>query len=112
MSMADYIIEFERLLSKTKHYCTVMSSDILAYRLLKSANVSEQHEQLARATIKGLTYDQMKEQLKKIFGDQTLSNESVSVKIEPVYETHVEYDTLYGANYRGNTYSRGRLPFN
>ena len=46
-----------------------MSSDILAYRLLKSANLSEQHEQLARATIAKFDYESMKGQLKKIFGD-------------------------------------------
>ena len=43
--------------------------NILAYRLLKSANLSEQHEQLAKATVSGLRYDLMKDQLKRIFGD-------------------------------------------
>ena len=46
-----------------------MSTDILAYRLLKSANLSEQHQQVAQATINKLTYDTIKTQLKKIFGD-------------------------------------------
>ena len=34
MSMSDYMIEFERLLSKTKSHGTSVSSDILAYRVL------------------------------------------------------------------------------
>ena len=34
MSVSDYIIEFERLLNKTKEHGSDMSSDILAYRLL------------------------------------------------------------------------------
>ena len=46
-----------------------MSDDILAYCLLKSANFSEQHEQLAKATISDLKFDTIKDQLKKIFGD-------------------------------------------
>ena len=46
-----------------------MSSDILAYRLLKSANLEDTPEQFIRATVKELTYDDMQLQLKKIFGD-------------------------------------------
>ena len=46
-----------------------MSLDILAYRLLKSASLTEQQKQLARATINTLVYDAMKTQLKKIFAD-------------------------------------------
>lgn len=67
MSITEYINEFERLHSKTKHYGTEMSTDILAYRLLKSANLSEHHQQLAKATIPELKYETMKTQLKKYF---------------------------------------------
>ena len=56
MSMKDFVIEFERLLCKTRSHGAIMSDSILAYRLLKSANVSEQHEQLARATKGELKY--------------------------------------------------------
>ena len=38
MSIKEHINEFERLLNKTKKYGSSMFSDILAYRLLKSAN--------------------------------------------------------------------------
>ena len=51
-----------------------MSTDALAYHLLKWANLSETHEQLARVTIKELKYDEMQLQLKKIFGDNGNSN--------------------------------------
>ena len=68
MSIKEYINEFERLLNKTKKYGS-MSSDILAYRLLKSANLEDTPEQFIRATVKELTYDDMQLQLKKIFGD-------------------------------------------
>ena len=60
MTISDYINEFERLLNKTKRYGSDMSTGILAYRLLKSANLSEQHQKLARATITELKYDTMK----------------------------------------------------
>ena len=67
MLISYYINDFERLLNKTKQYGTTMSTDVLAFRLLTSANLSETHEQLARATIKELKYDEMQLQLKKIF---------------------------------------------
>ena len=51
-----------------------MSTFVLAYRLLKSANLSETREQLVRAMIKELKYDEMQLQLKKIFGDNDNSN--------------------------------------
>ena len=38
MSIPDYLIEFERLLNKTKEHGCEMPSNIIAYRLLKSAN--------------------------------------------------------------------------
>ena len=54
MSIKEYINEFECLLNKPKKYGSLMSSDILAYRLLKSANLEDTQEQLIRATIKDL----------------------------------------------------------
>ena len=40
---------------------------VLAYRLLKSTNLTVEKQQLARATLSELTYDNMKKQLKAIF---------------------------------------------
>ena len=44
---------------------------VLANRVLKSANLSEENEKLAQATITTLTYESMTEELKKIFGDMS-----------------------------------------
>ena len=120
MTISCYINEFERLLAKTKKHGTTMSSDILAYRLLKSANLSQAHEQLARATITGdLSYEAMKKQLKRIFGDNVdgdLAADTHNIKIENVNAASAEdCDTYYGygrptgqrrgnfrSNWRGN----------
>ena len=111
MTISDFINEFERLLNKIKQYGSNMSSDILAYRLLKAANLSEYHEQLTRATISELNYDIMKTQLKKIFGDHpsacssldSASISSTNVKFESINQTcHEEvlqssrYQTKFG----------------
>ena len=51
--------------------------DVLAFRLLRGANLSPDTEKLARATIKTLTCKDMSTQLKTIFGNQqTVSNKS------------------------------------
>ena len=124
MSMKDFVIEFERLVSKTRSHGTAMSEDILAYRLLRSANISEHHQQLARATIGELKYDAMKSQLMKIFGDQSsdMTSHETSIKVESINEaTNFECETFYGnyprrgsnqlqrfSNQRGNSYRGGR----
>ena len=58
-----------------------MSSDILAYRLLKTANLADTQEQLIRTTVKELTYDAMQLQLKKIFGEKNSDLEKQVVLI-------------------------------
>ena len=112
LTISDCINEFERLLNKIKRYGSDMSTDILGYRLLRSANLSEQHQQLARATITELKYDTMKTQLEKIFG----GNPDCSVKVETVnectYEEQQSSDAYYTdkrpSAYRPNFYNSFR----
>ena len=52
----------------TRLYKT-QSDDILAYCLLKSANLSNSHKELTEAKVPELKYDLMKDQLKKTFSD-------------------------------------------
>ena len=59
-SIQEFLNEFEKGYNKTKSFGTTMPDDILAYCLLKSANLSEEHEQLAKATFTDLKYDLMK----------------------------------------------------
>ena len=115
MSIRDFINEFERLYSKVKEFKSEMSSDILAYRLLKSANLSIANEQLAKATVVELEYEKMKAQHRKIFGDSGSAGESPegNIKLEPVFEVTDEvHDTFFESNFYGQNnsqqYSRGK----
>lgn len=99
MHIFEYINSFERLYQKAKHFKLELPDGVLAYRLLRSANLSDAHEQLVRATLASLTYVNMKDQLKKIFSD--ISTKHVpAVKIEPI-DTYsdvnecVSVDTFY-----------------
>ena len=57
MSIQAFLDKFDKRLFKTKTYGTTMSDDILAYQLLKSANLSTDHEELIKATIPDLQYN-------------------------------------------------------
>ena len=54
MTIQDYLNEFERLYNDIMRFKIELPSAVLAYRLLKSANLSEEKQQLARATIADL----------------------------------------------------------
>ena len=62
VSIQAYLNEFDMRFFKTKSYGTVMSDDTLAYRLLKSVNLSTYHEELVKATIPDWQYDITKDQ--------------------------------------------------
>ena len=103
---------------------------VLACGLLKSANISEQKQTLARATIGKLTFDDMKKQIKAIYdqiGDSSQSSFSEPpIKLEPTYHgcnVQEEFETLYNksknfsqrGSYRGSRFGdlrrgRGRYP--
>ena len=86
-----------------------MSEDILAYRLLKSANLSEEQEQLVKATIDRYTFDTMQEQLKRICGDKKMSNEAsfksdIKVESDIFYQKDSQGDDIDDQN---ETYCEG-----
>ena len=64
----DFIMEFDKRLNRTRKLGTQISDDLLAYRMIKSANLSEQDEKVVKATTT-LSYDAVKDKLKSIFGD-------------------------------------------
>ena len=112
LSISEYCNEFEKRWNKAKSYGTTMSDDVLAYRLLKSANLPESQQQLAKATIGELKYDNMKTQLKKIHGCKSNSLEIKEENIEPLVVEDESYDetliqTNFTRGYGSGTRSRG-----
>ena len=57
ISMIDFINEFERLYNNIRKYEIELPAGVLAYRLLKSAEISEDKQQLARATLMPFSYE-------------------------------------------------------
>ena len=65
-SINDYLIQFDRHIVKLREFQMILPEPVLAYRALKSANLSPENERLIRATINNLTLYDMAQQLKKI----------------------------------------------
>ena len=83
----QFIVEFEKLYTKITQYDMVLPSGVKAFFLLQAANFTEDNERLARATVGDLTYENMKEKCKKIFGDCTTeeNNSTPQIKQEEVF---------------------------
>ena len=92
------------LSNKLQSYGTTLSNDLLAYKLLKAANLSPDHEKLARATCE-LTYKSMKDQLHKIFMDMTTTSSPRATGLQAneinMTESPASYDTMYGQSWAG-----------
>ena len=86
MNIVDFINEFERLYNNIKKYEMELPTGVLAYRLLKSADISEDKQQLARATLSEFSYECMKRQLKAIYDNLSQEISSAPAKVEPTYE--------------------------
>ena len=65
VSINDYSIKFERLLSKLREFQIILPEPVLANHALKSANLSPKSERLIRASITNLTLLDMAQKLKK-----------------------------------------------
>ena len=79
---------------------------MLAYRLLKSVDLSEDKQQLARATISSFAYDDMKKQLKAMYDSLSTSEikgSTTKIKVEPTskVKTYEKSDRLDGYFSRG-----------
>ena len=67
MGINDYINEFESRYAKAAAKSLTVSDQVLAYRLLKNANLSRDKQLLARATASDLTLKSMNTKIKAIF---------------------------------------------
>ena len=88
MSLTDFKVEFDRLVHQLKTHKIVLPEPVLAYRALKSANLSYENEKLVRATVPAVKLDDMMIQLSKVVGVQKSSEpeddfSGIRVKQEP-----------------------------
>ena len=125
VSITDFLNEWERRNEKLKKNKLDLPDGVLAYRLLKSANLEPDTQALVRATVTSLTLADMKKQIRAVF-DHTaidgLKGSFKAVKLEPkdvmytseAYEHGEDAEVYYSrgaSNYSGHQYHRGRGGF-
>ena len=101
-SINDYVAEFDQKYNKLRKLKMELPSAILAFKLLKRANITQEERLLVLTgmnyTEKEKLYDQAKTSLKKFKGEQvaggcsggSVSVEASAIKLEPVYSTTQE----------------------
>lgn len=87
----DFLVEFDKRLHKIKNYITY-PNDLLAYRLLKAANLEPTHEKLIKATITDLNYEEVRNKLVKVFAEDAIQSNfddlsTLKIKSEPTFYT-------------------------
>ena len=60
MNITDYLNEFKRLYHDIQRFKITLPSAVLAHRVLKCSNLTKEKQQLARATLADLNYENMK----------------------------------------------------
>ena len=97
MSMTDYRIEFDRLVQQLKSHKIDLPEPVLAYRALKSSNISADNERLVRATVPLIKLDVMMMQLQKVSGlqgkaskekEEDFSTVKVKQEVDVAYTLH------------------------
>ena len=83
LSMRDFLAEFELKYNRIKNQ--TLSDDLIAYRLLKAANLQEREEQLIKATVSTLSLSEVKKKLLSVFSQSrdAPSREFEDLRIKP-----------------------------
>ena len=71
ISMADYIVEFERRYNRMGKFQMELPDAVLAFKLLDTARLNVKDRQLALTACPTLSFANMKSALKRIFGDSS-----------------------------------------
>jgi len=113
MSIQEYINQFEQLNQKLINTKIELPPAVLAYQLLKNANLSTEKKNLVRATIPEITYEAMKKQIKAIHDHcvTSSSKDSDDTKILVDQDSVLYTSKIYrggGRGHKGSFASRGR----
>ena len=110
--MKDYLVKFEHLYTKIKDHKMELPDGVLAYRILNSANLSNEQMTLCRATMTDLTYAEMVKQLKRLFAAAITSTPvgaqaTYQPKEEPVFYNENDNSSVYYGDSRRKNWYRG-----
>ena len=111
MDIKDFLNEWERRHDRCKAKQAKWEDNVLAYKLLKAANLDKDKQLLIRATISGLTVEIVKKQIRAVFdttASSTANNSNSYIKVEPTYfGEHYDSEEVYFSD-GGMQFPRGR----
>ena len=90
-SIREFLVEFDKRYFKVKSHQIIIPEDLLGYRLLKASNLDSHNEQLVKATLSELKFDEVKSKLIKIFSDDSTipsTSQEIPVKQEVLHAQH------------------------
>ena len=102
-SYETFIVKFEQLHAKLNEYKMVLPDGVKAFFILRAANISEENDRLVCTAAGALSYEEVKDKIKKIFG-----NFSGDDELEPPVKEEVMYNTSYNTQNNNRGYFRGR----
>ena len=82
-SVKQFIIDFERCVSKLKVHKIEYPSDVRGYKLLKGVNLPPNEEKMVRASCATIDYDTVYAKLKGMYGDDKPATDNFNLKAEP-----------------------------
>ena len=98
----EYIAMFDSKYRKIEKKKMTLPSEILAFKLLKKANITKEERLLVLTGMnyenKSTLYEEAKASLKKFKGDESVQKEKSSIKLEPAYPAENE-EALLAAGY-------------
>lgn len=90
MKIGDYIAEFNLKYNKIKLNAMTLPEGVLAYTLLTCANLSDEQQQLCRATVANLTYIDMKKTIEKVVN--SIGSDEGKIKDYALYAQYEQSD--------------------
>lgn len=109
MTVNDYLSDFDRKYFVFKSHGMELPDAVLAFRLLESANISDIHFQLAMTTTGDITFESVRETLRKIFGSVMMDERVSSVKPEMGSSFDEIKPVLYGRENRRGGFQRSNV---
>lgn len=94
VSIQDYLVEFNLKYNKIKTFEMSLPQGVLAFYLLKCANLPEEQSNICRATCASLTYRDMHAQIERV--SSTLGKAETSGPIDQGIPVHSQF---YGSDY-------------
>ena len=114
VSIPDYLNEWERTYDKIVTKGITLPEPVLAYRILKSANLPSEKQSLVRATVDKLTLENMKKQIRAISDTSAIdeiSEKTKAIKVEQDSLYTKQQDEVEDVYYNNNRGARGRRFF-